>query len=348
VTLAPESLARFERWALTEGRLSPRTTRKSQTYLLFLEARGFPIAARRIPRVRVLALLAHGRGDENIPPRTLNLWVTQLNRWLRFRRAGWTIPAFRDGHVADVPAPTRAEAQKLWAVEWADPSTTARNRAILALFMDCGIRRQELVDLNLGDVFVGRKGPSVRIRRGKGEEERVPPLTRRTFELVDAYVRVHRKATDARALFTTPSGRVSHGYVGNIVTRTGARAGLPWVSCHKLRHFATDDYLDRGVSVTSVAAVLGHKKVETTMLYRSKSLNAQLAESEVRAANGSRFRPSRTAPAAAGEAAPNGGPMIVPTVDWVRIRADVVPGRVDRSGFADGSADGSPVCTWGA
>jgi len=67
------------------------------------------------------------------------------------------------------------------------------------------------------------------------------------------------------------------------------------LSCHKLRHFAVDDLLDRGVSVTSVAEVVGHEKVETTMLYRTKRLNRLYAENEVRAADRGRFRNVRAA-----------------------------------------------------
>jgi hypothetical protein len=57
-------------------------------------------------------------------------------------------------------------------------------------------------------------------------------------------------------------------------------------------HFAADDLLDRGVSVQSVAQMLGHEKVETTMLYRTKRLSRLYADKEVRAVDRARFRSS--------------------------------------------------------
>jgi site-specific recombinase XerD len=292
-------LAGYRRWAATDGRLSPRTIEKSTRYLEFLEQHGFNLSAPSLGREQILQLLAEAR-TSGIAPYTLNLWVTQLNRWLHFRGLEWTVPTFRHGHVADVPAPTRAQATLLWNLSWADPSTKARNRAILSTFLDKGLRRQEVIDLNLTDFVQTSKGPALVVRHGKGEKERSVPIARETAKRLRVYIDSYRVASDPHALFTSPRGRLSHAYLGKIVKTAGERVGLPWISCHKLRHFATDDMLDRGVSVQSAAVILGHENVETTMLYRTKRLSRQYAEDEVRAIDGARFRSERPEPPAPG------------------------------------------------
>jgi site-specific recombinase XerC len=292
-------LSAYRRWAATDGRLSPRTIEKSVRYLEFLERQGFNLTASVLGRDQVLQLLAEARVS-GIAPYTLNLWVTQLNRWVRFRGLEWNVPTFRHGHVADVPAPSRAQAMRLWNLKWADPSTTARNQAILSVFLDKGLRRQEVIDLNLTDLIQTSKGPSLVVRHGKGEKERTVPIARETAKRLRRYIDSYRIAKDAHALFTSQHGRLSHAYVGKIVKTAGERVDLPWISCHKLRHFATDDMLDRHVSVQSAAEILGHTKVETTMLYRTKRLNRQYAEDEVRAIDGDRFRTERAEPSPPG------------------------------------------------
>jgi site-specific recombinase XerD len=287
MSVSAETWAKYRTWALTDGHLSPRTLTKSITYLRFLESLGLPLD--ELDRPRILTALADAR-EAGRAPYTLNLWVTQLNRWIRFRGLEWKVPTYRHKHVADVPAPSRAQVEKIWRLEWDDPATTARNRALFAVLLDKGLRRQEVVDLNVQDLVQTRRGPSLVVRHGKGEKERSVPQTQETAALVRRYLETYRYRSDPLALFTTPRGRISHAYLGKIVKTAGERAGLPWLSCHKLRHFAVDDLLDRGVSVTSVAEVVGHEKVETTMLYRTKRLNRLYAESEVRAVDRARFR----------------------------------------------------------
>jgi site-specific recombinase XerD len=292
MTVDHSTWSAYQEWALTDGRLSPRTTEKSARYLRFLETLGVDLL--QLDRARYLQVLATARSGGRAPY-TLNLWVTQLNRWVKFRGLEWKLPTYRHHHRADVPAPSREQVGKLWGLQWDDPGTTSRNRAIFAVLLDKGVRRQEVVDLNLGDFVHTTKGPSLVVRHGKGEKERTVPLAAETAQLLRTYVQFYRHASDQRALFTTPGGRISHQYLGKVVKVAGERIGLPWLSCHKLRHFAVDDLLDRGVSVTTVAEVVGHEKVETTMLYRTKRLGRLYAEREVRAADRGRFRSVGTA-----------------------------------------------------
>jgi site-specific recombinase XerD len=293
LTLSDREILEFRNWALTDGRLSPRTVEKALRYIRFLEQRGFTFDRESYLREQLLERLVLAR-DDGVAPITLNLWVAQLNRWARFLRKEWKLPRYRHHHEPDVPAPNQAEARKIWNLTWTEPTANSRNRAIIALLLDKGPRRQELVDLNLGDFVQTRDGPSMVIRHGKGDKERTIPVAAEVAVRLRDYLDHHRSPSDPRAFFTTPNGRVTHGYVGKIVKLAGERLGLHWLSSHKLRHFATDDLLDRGVSVASVAEILGHESVETTMMYRTKRLSRKYAESEVRNADRRRFETART------------------------------------------------------
>jgi site-specific recombinase XerC len=281
--------AEYRAWCLsTDHALS--TAEKSARYLKFLESR-HELALERgeLNRAAVIELLARGR-ESGVKPRTLNSWIRELNLWLRFLSLGWKQPYFRDRGQPIIPVPDARIVRRLLALSWQNPSTNARNRAILAVLSDVGPRRNELVQLDVGDWTHDQDGEGVLvIRRGKGDKPRPLWIDPSTDALLERYTSTFRIASDSRALFTTPSGRLSYGYLAHIVVDAGRRVGAPWLSCHKLRHYTCDSLLDAGVSVPSVAEVLGHTRLETTALYRSKRLARVRAEQEVRAASRARF-----------------------------------------------------------
>ena len=112
-----------------------------------------------------------------------------------------------------------------------------RDYAILMLFLNCGIRRSELVGLNLTDVYEDR----IRVV-GKGNKERFVYFGTACRKAIDAYlpIRNQQVLTDNRALFG---------------------------SAHKLRHTAATMMLSGGVDVKTVQEVLGHENLNTTQIY---------------------------------------------------------------------------------
>ncbi len=279
--------AAYRDWGLASDH-ALSTMAKSVRYLKFLEREhGLQLVAPSRPGVTLL--LARGR-EARVKPRTLNSWIREINLWLRFREAGWNAPYFRDRAPALVRVPERPLVRKLLALRWANPTTNARNRAILGVLLDVGPRRDELVHLDLEDlVETAPMRFTLKIREGKGEKSRELWIDRSTAVLIQTYVENYRIRSSSTALFTTPTGRVSYGYLGRIVQEMGARVGAPWLSCHKLRHYCVDTLFDEGVSVPSVAKLMGHARWETTALYRSKRREALKAEEEIRGASKARF-----------------------------------------------------------
>lgn len=142
-----------------------------------------------------------------------------------------------------------------------------RDYAILMLFLNCGIRRSELVGLNLTDVYEDR----IRVV-GKGNKERFVYFGSPCRKAIDAYLpERHKKVlTDNKALFGSRNGnRISVDAVHALVKKALLKAGLDasQFSAHKLRHTAATMMLSGGVDVKTVQEVLGHENLNTTQIY---------------------------------------------------------------------------------
>jgi len=142
-----------------------------------------------------------------------------------------------------------------------------RDYAILMLFLNCGIRRSELVGLNLSDVYEDR----IRVV-GKGNKERFVYFGSACRKAIDAYLPERNKQvlSDNRALFgSRDSNRISVSAVHRLVKKALLQAGLDATqfSAHKLRHTAATMMLSGGVDVKTVQEVLGHENLNTTQIY---------------------------------------------------------------------------------
>ena len=142
-----------------------------------------------------------------------------------------------------------------------------RDYAILMLFLNCGIRRSELVGLNISDVYEDR----IRVV-GKGNKERIVYFGSACHKAIESYMEERNKMvlTDNRALFgSRNSNRISVTAVHRLVEKALLKAGLDATqfSAHKLRHTAATMMLSGGVDVKTVQEVLGHENLNTTQIY---------------------------------------------------------------------------------
>ena len=142
-----------------------------------------------------------------------------------------------------------------------------RDYAILMLFLNCGIRRSELVGLNLTDVYEDR----IRVV-GKGNKERFVYFGAACRKAIDEYLPERNKKflSDNRALFgSRDNNRISVTAVHRLVKKALLQAGLDpdQFSAHKLRHTAATMMLSGGVDVKTVQEVLGHENLNTTQIY---------------------------------------------------------------------------------
>ena len=160
---------------------------------------------------------------------------------------------------------TLAESKQLLAA--VEGPNAVRDYAILLLFLNCGIRRSELVGLNISDVSEDR----IRVR-GKGNKERIVYFGSACREAIDAYLPQRNKKilTDNKALFGSRDGnRISVTAVHRLVKKHLLAAGLDpnQFSAHKLRHTAATLMVSNGVDIKTVQEVLGHEHLNTTEIY---------------------------------------------------------------------------------
>lgn len=143
----------------------------------------------------------------------------------------------------------------------------ARDFAILMIFLNCGIRRSELVGLNLTDVYEDR----LRVV-GKGNKERIVYMGTSCRRAIDRYLTERNKIvlSDNRALFgSRENHRISVSAVHRLVKKHLLEAGIDATqfSAHKLRHTAATLMLSNGVDLKTLQEVLGHENLNTTQIY---------------------------------------------------------------------------------
>jgi len=149
----------------------------------------------------------------------------------------------------------------------------ARDRALLAVTYACGLRLDEAIHLQVGDLD-GARG-QLRVRHGKGRKPRVLPLSAPLLELLRTYWRTDRVGAsaalpDARWLFVgARSGRpLTKGTAQNIYYRAVRRSGIKRkAGIHTLRHSFATHTLEAGAPITQVQQWLGHSSLITTARY---------------------------------------------------------------------------------
>lgn len=156
---------------------------------------------------------------------------------------------------------------------------SVRDYCILVLFLNCGMRLSELVDLNMDDIHFSSS--TVKIT-GKGNKERIVYLNDACTDALKRYLAVRPKEgiIDRNALFISGQRkRISPKTVQFLVKKYLAKIDLggPGYSVHKLRHTAATLMYQQGhVDIRVLKDILGHENLGTTEIYTHVS-NEQMA-----------------------------------------------------------------------
>lgn len=143
-----------------------------------------------------------------------------------------------------------------------------RDYAIITLFLNCGLRLSELVNININKI----KDDTLTII-GKGNKERTVYLNKACINAIRSYMRIRPKdgVKDKNALFLSErKKRISNKTVQYIVKKYIKAAGLDpeRYSTHKLRHTAaTLMYKHGNVDIRALQEILGHESISTTQIY---------------------------------------------------------------------------------
>ena len=205
---------------------------------------------------------------------TVNLDLRELWAFLRFVEAHGEIVSpgvFRVARLKEEkPLPrflTEEEYQRLEA-HLLDQTTIGTrdnrlDRAWFYLLAHGGLRLGELRDLCLGDVDL--EGRRLMVRDGKGKKDRAIPLSDATVKALQGYLAVQGQAqTDHLLIFRQQ--KVKPGLVQGRLRRYGKAVDVK-VSPHRLRHTLATRLVNTGMEITSIQRLLGHDKLDTTMIY---------------------------------------------------------------------------------
>jgi integrase/recombinase XerC len=152
----------------------------------------------------------------------------------------------------------------------------ARNRAIILVFMDTGLRLSELANIQLSDVNIQRDVITV---MGKGNKERVVPFCKVTKAALLKYQKFRN--SELPGLWLTEERRpLTVRGVEITIIRLGKYAGLSGVRCspHTFRHYFGTNSLLNGAPDWAVQQLLGHATLDMTKKYR-ETINSENAVS---------------------------------------------------------------------
>jgi site-specific recombinase XerD len=139
-----------------------------------------------------------------------------------------------------------------------------RDKAIILLMVDTGIRRAELVNLNWGDIDL--KSGVVNIARGKGGKSRSVVIGSATRRAIMAYARTINQKSDAPLIQTKNGTRMQLSGLRSMLERLSKRCGIH-IAPHALRRTFATLALRAGMSPLHLPGLLGHSTLDMTRRY---------------------------------------------------------------------------------
>jgi len=159
-----------------------------------------------------------------------------------------------------------------------------RDAAIMGILYTCGLRREEVVNLNVSDYDdeTGR----MNIRSGKGRKGRTVYVTGGAARALDSWLYLRGSFEGPLILAVLKNGRImSHRLTAqtiyNMVKKRANLAGIADFSPHDFRRTFVGDMLDQGIDIATVANIAGHASVDTTRRYDRRPEETKKAASRV-------------------------------------------------------------------
>ena len=146
-------------------------------------------------------------------------------------------------------------------------TTAIRNRAIILLLLDTGIRSSELCDLRIHHADLSNRHILV---MGKGSKERMLPFCSRTGRALWRYLAARQDDTAEEFLFLTDNETpFVRDHLRKTLWRIGQRAGISGAGVHRFRHTFAINFLRNGGDPYSLQRLLGHSTMEMVLRYLS-------------------------------------------------------------------------------
>ncbi len=222
----------------------------------------------------------HQQTVEKAAPATINQRVTALTGFFE-----WAVSV---GVIASNPAQgvkmLRPPARKPKALTERDvrkllrathEGGDVRDYALIEFLLGTGLRASECLALEIGDVVIQKRSGVVTVRNGKGGNHRSIPLTAHVRNALSAYLDNHPDRHNPHAAFWVGQRGdwQDRATITYLVKKYALDAGLDPIGPHVLRHtFATRYLAANPGDLRGLAALLGHARLETVMIYTEPAL----------------------------------------------------------------------------
>ncbi len=277
--LLSSKMLEFDRYLQVERNLSPNTRKAYQFDLgkfkehLIRETRSEP-AVGAITTQQIKDYLGYLQSHRGYKSTTLSRTIASIRVFLEYCVQMKYLEASPAAYIHNPKLPKKlpiylvdSELQKLLSAPESTDAMGCRDYAILVTLGFTGMRRQELVGLDVDAIDLERR--TLRVF-GKGSKERLIPMNQLVMKAMNAWLDVRSVTGDPKAVFLNKrSGRLTGRSIVNIVSKYVQKSGIAKakISPHKLRHtFATLLHFNE-VDIVEIQTLLGHSSITSTQIY---------------------------------------------------------------------------------
>lgn len=171
-------------------------------------------------------------------------------------------------------------------------STAIRDKMIIMVLYDTGLRAQELCDLTIDDIDLFQR--KIKIKHGKGDKPRTVHFGKRTGKLIWEYLSPRLETGNHKQplVLVDENGEpraMNRHVLRRLLKRIGDRAGVKNVHPHRFRHSFATEYLRNGGKMIALQELLGHSDLEMVRRY-AKFVEADIAIDHAEASPGDKLR----------------------------------------------------------
>ena len=222
-----------------------------------------------------LVAYVNARQEAGIKPRSI---AAELTIFRAFWRDLFNQEVVTNGALLQVKAPpagdhlprylSAREFQRLEQVvqtqTQADAPQDRFNQAWFYLLAHAGLRKSEVLNLRLSDLDLN--GRRLRVRSGKGDRDRVIPMTDQLVAVLQAYLTVREPASTDHVLIYNGAPVKDH-LIPERLQRFGQLAQIKPLTPHRLRHTLATFLINQRMPITSLQKFLGHQDINKTLIY---------------------------------------------------------------------------------
>jgi site-specific recombinase XerD len=210
--------------------------------------------------------------DEQLKPSTVNRKLASIRSFLKWAKSEDEIeelPRFPQSMEQVKSAPKALNRTEMHAlVRAVERYGDSRDRAIILVLLNTGLRVNELSELNLSDVEMSERKGKVVVRSGKGQKYREVPLNAEARRAIEEYLDDRAEDNESALFLSQRESRLGTRGIQDVVSKYARFAEVEDVTPHTLRHTFCTNLLRSGkVDIVTVAQIAGHSDISTTSIY---------------------------------------------------------------------------------